>query len=292
MEQICTIMYSEWGPNTRDEDLHRQYSSTMDNRYVYPLHDGRVYGLDYAQYADRQRSYTQKLSSPVVRVFDVARPLQIDEGDAQLVVLPQPKPVDIGASGADADRSRIFVNHTAAGGWFAMSENTYPLVTDRAKTAQCYDQEWREMTHMTHSLDPAQRQEGFVGVHSLSELQSWRDSGLKTISGPPTEADKDGPVSVYEEPRRSPSLPAIGNSKIIGSAAENKEDILVTLIILIFGTFLWFNRRAIARFLKDTFELKQGLSSLEQQVGDFRVPSPPTQLPHEACYEATPLHVH
>lgn len=272
-DPICTIMYSEWGPNTRDEDLHRQYSSTMDNRYVYPLHDGRVYGLDYAQYADRQRSYTQKLSSPVVRVFDVARPLHIDEGDPQLIVLPQPKPAEIGESNSDMDRSRIFVNHTNTGGWFAMSENTYPLVTDRAKTAKCYDEEWREMTYMSHSISPAQRQEGFVGVHSLSELHTWQDSGLKTISAPPTEAGKDGPVSVYAESPRLPSLPAIGNSKIIGSAAANFADILVTLLLLIFGTFVYFNRRTLVEVLEQTFKLKQVLPPIEPQLSS--VPSSP-----------------
>ena len=271
-DPICTIMYSEWGPNTRDEDLHRQYSSTMDNRYVYPLHDGRVYGLDYAQYADRQRSYTQKLSSPVVRVFDVARPIHIDEGDPQLIVLPQPKPVEVGESYSDSDRSRIFVNHTDAGGWFAMSENSYPLVTDRAKTAQCYDEDWREMTDMSQSISPAQRQEGFVGVHSLSEIQSWRESGLKTISGPPTDAGQDAPVSVYEEPPRLP-LPAIGNSKIIGSAAANFADILVTFFLLILGTFIYFNRRTLGGALEQTFKLKQVLPPIEQQVTS--VPSSP-----------------
>lgn len=272
-EPICTIMYSEWGPNTRDEDLHRQYSSTMDNRYVYPLHDGRVYGLDYAQYADRQRSYTQKLPSPVVRVFDVARPLNVDEGDPQLVVLPQPRPFDIETSYAMTDRNRIFVNHTDTGGWFAMSEQTYPLVTDRAKTAQCYDEDWREMILDSHVISPAQRQEGFVGVHALSDLPLWRDSGLKTISGPSPGHEEEGPVSVYAETPRLPSLPAIGNSKIIGSAAANLPDILVALVIIMISTFLAVNRRLLGRMLKQTLELKQSLPSIEKQITS--VPSSP-----------------
>lgn len=272
-DPICTIMYSEWGPNTRDVDLHRQYSSTMDNRYVYPLHDGRVYGLDYTQYADRQRSYTQKLSSPVVRVFDVARPLHLEEGDPQLIVLPQPKPIELGASYSDMDRSRIFVNHTNTGGWFAMSEDSYPLVTDRAKTAKCYDEDWREMTYMSHSMSPAQRQEGFVGVHSLSEIQSWQDSGLKTISAPPTEAEKDGPISVYAESPRLPSLPAIRNSKIIGSAADNFADIMIAFVLLIVGTFVYFNQGPLKKKLRQTFEMKQVLQPIEQQISS--VPSTP-----------------
>lgn len=272
-EPICTIMYSEWGPNTRDDDLHRQYSATMDNRYVYPLHDGRVYGLDYAQYADRQRSYTQKLPSPVVRVFDIARPLHVDEGDPQLIVLPQPRPFDIESSFAMLDRNRIFVNHTDNGGWFAMSENTYPLVTDRAKTAQCYDEDWREMTMTSHAVDLAQRQEGFVGVHALSDLPSWGDNGLKTISAPPPSAEAEGLISVYAESPLLPSLPAIGNSKIIGSAAANLPDILVAFVIIMVVTFVGVNRRLLARVLKQTLELKQVVPPIEQQITS--VPSSP-----------------
>ena len=272
-EPICTITYSEWGPNTRDEDLHRQYSATMDNRYVFPLHDGRVYGLDYAQYADRQRSYTQKLPSPVVRVFDVARPLHVDDGDPQLVLLPQPRPIDIENSFPLTGRNRIFVNHTDTGGWFAMSENTYPLVTDRAKTAQCYDENWHEMTLASHAVSLAQRQEGFVGVHALSDLPTWGDSGLKTISAPPPGAEGEGPVSVYAEVPRLPSLPAIGNSKIIGSAAANLADILVAFVIIVVFTFVGVNRRLLTRVLKQTLELKQVTPPVEQQITS--VPSTP-----------------
>lgn len=191
-EPICTIMYSEWGPNTRDQDLHQQYSSTMDNRYVYALHDGWIFGLDYAQYADRQRSFRRKLSSPVVRVFDVARPLEVDEGDQELVILPQPRPMDFEDTYAISDKNRIFVNHTASGGWFAMSEDSYPRVTDRAKTAPCYDDEWREMTYTSQAISLAQRQEGFVGVHALSDMQTWRDSGLKRFQRrPPSQMRMD-----------------------------------------------------------------------------------------------------
>ncbi|KAL8828808.1 MAG: hypothetical protein Q9191_002378 [Dirinaria sp. TL-2023a] len=272
-EPICTIMYSEWGPNTRDQDLHQQHSTTMDSRYVYPLHDGWIYGLDYAQYPDRQRSFKQKLSSPVVRVFDVARPLQIDEGDSELIVLPQPRPIDLENAYAFSDRNRIFVNHTAAGGWFAMSENTYPLATDQAKTAQCYDQDWQEMTSTSQAISFAQRQEGFVGVHALSDFQTWRDSGLKTISAPPPESKDEAPVSIYAESPRLQSLPAIGNSKIIGSAAANLVDILVTLLLLVGVTFWWVNRRFFSRVLKQTFELKRVPPSIEQQIAS--VPSTP-----------------
>lgn len=271
-EPICTLKYSEWGPNTRDEDLHSQYSSTMDNKYIYPLHDGSIFGWDYGQMMDRQKSYTQKLSSPVVRVFDVARPLHVDDQDTQLIVLPQPVgPIDNEIYDAFSAKNRIFVNHTEAGGWFAMSENTYPLVTGKAKPAQCYDRDWLEMTTSMQSLTLAQRQEGFVGVHALSELETKSGSGL-TISGPEL-ATNDSPVEVYQESSLSTSLPIIRNSKIIGTAVDNFSDIFVMCFILALGTFIYINWRPLFRHIRRRLELEQTMPSVQQQFAS--VPSSP-----------------
>lgn len=272
-DPICTLKYSEWGPNTRDEDLHSQYSSTMDNKYVYPLHDGSIFGWDYGQMMDRQKSYTQKLSSPVVRVFDVARPLQVDDQEPQLIVLPQPVgPIDNEIYDTFSAKNRIFVNHTEAGGWFAMSENTYPLVTGKAKAAQCYDRDWLEMTTSKQSLTLAQRQEGFVGVHALSELETRQGSGL-TISGPESAASNDSPVEVNQESSLSTSLPIIGNSRIIGTAVDNFSDIFVLCFILALGTFLYINWRPIFRHIRKRLEMEQTIPSVQQQFAS--VPSSP-----------------
>ena len=272
-EPICTLKYSEWGPNTRDGDLHSQYSSTMDNKYIYPLHDGSIFGWDYGQIMDRQKSYTQKLSSPVVRVFDVARPLHVDDQDMQLIILPQPAgPIDDEIYDTFSAKNRIFVNHTEAGGWFAMSENTYPLVTGRARTAQCYDRDWLEMTTSVQSLTLAQRQEGVVGVHALSELETRQGSGL-TISGPGSAAAHESPVELHEESSLSTSLPIIGNSKIIGTAVDNFSDLFVLCFILIAGTFLYVNWRPIFRLIRKRLELEQNMPSVQQQFTS--VPSSP-----------------
>ena len=275
-EPICTLKYSEWGPNTRDGDLHSQYSSTMDNKYVYPLHDGSIYGWDHGEIIDRQRMYTQKLSSPVVRVFDLARPLHTDESDPQLIVLPQPVgPIDNeDIYDALSAKNRIFVNHTEAGGWFAMSENTYPFVTGRAKVAQCYDQDWLEMTSSMQSLSLAQRQEGFVGVHALSELEMRQGSGL-TISGPTTLPANGLPIDLSDEASFPSSVPMLGNSRIIRSAASNAYDILITCLILTVTTFIYINRRSVLKILKQ-MELPHGPLSTDQPLASVHpVPSSP-----------------
>lgn len=277
-EPICTLMYSEWGPNARDTDLHSQYSTTMDQKYVYALHDGSIFGLDYTQMVDRQRAYTQKLSSPVVRVFDVARPSNIEEErDPQLIILQQPVgPIDSEYNyNAFNDRNRIFVNHTENGGWFAMSESTYPLVTGRAQHARCYDKSWLDSFSAMQPLDIAQRQEAFVGVHDISELDAWRGSGL-AISGPSSVAE---PFDDIETPLSSemPSLPSgsiIGKSRIIGSAAANVTDIVIVLIVIIMITFLQINRKFFGKFLKKNLDLKKVFPAIEQPL---TVPSSPIE---------------
>ncbi|MCJ1227526.1 bifunctional endoribonuclease/protein kinase ire1 [Toensbergia leucococca] len=272
-EPICTLMYSEWGPNNRDSDLHSQYSTTMDKKYVYSLHDGSIYGFDHAR-IDEKPSYTQKLPSPVVRVFDVARPMATEGPDAQLIVLPQPVgPLDSEyLYNTFSDRNRIFVNHTEAGGWYAMSENIYPLVTGGAKLAQCYDQDWMDMNFPAQTISLAQRQKALVGVHSLSELEN-RGNSFMTISGPETEPINDTPISLHSEIPSLPSVSVLANSRIIGSAAANAPDIFIAFVFFISCIFLGINRRTITRLIRKKLELKHVFPTLEQPLSS--VPSSP-----------------
>ncbi|MDI1493311.1 MAG: bifunctional endoribonuclease/protein kinase ire1 [Ramalina farinacea] len=273
-DPICTLRYSEWGPNTRDGDLHSQYSVSMDNKYVYPLHDGSIFGWDHAKVAERQRAYTQKLSSPVVRVFDVARPLQTEDQDPQLVILPQPiGPIDLEALyGSSGARNRIFVNHTEAGGWFAMSENTYPLVAGKAKEAQCYDKDWLAWTSATQcSLD--ERQEGFVGVHALSDFDPRRGSPLTIGSRAQTPEIEEPPPDAYEEASRLPALSLVGRSRIISGALENVVDTLIVLALALLA-YAFFNRQKLSKALNGNLKFRNPLIISEQTSAS--VPASPS----------------
>lgn len=272
---ICTLIYSEWGPNNRDFDLQSQYSSTMDQKYVYSRHDGSIFGFDHARDDDRRKLYTQKLSSPVVRVFDVARPMEPGTRDPELVILPQPiGPIENEELYNNLDdRNRIFVNHTETGGWYAMSESTYPFVTGGAARAQCYNKDWLEMTFPSQALSLAQRQKALVGVHSISEIET-KPRSFMTISGPPPfEGINDTPLSVSAGTPPSPSLPVLGNSYIIGSAAANFTDIIIACVVIMIATFITVNRRTIAKLIRRNLELKRVFPALEQPL--HSVPSSP-----------------
>jgi serine/threonine-protein kinase/endoribonuclease IRE1 len=181
-ESICTIKYFEWTPNNRDRDLQAQYSETMDNKYIYSRFDGGIIALEHSvdkKSDDNRFLYRKKFtSSPIVRVFDVARPQGADSREIPLVVLPQPVPT------VNTDISEnVFVNCTEAGSWYALSEASYPSVTDGAAEAKCYqaslsdDYIFREDEHKPFKASE------MVGVHSLSDFNP-RAHDVPSISGP------------------------------------------------------------------------------------------------------------
>jgi serine/threonine-protein kinase/endoribonuclease IRE1 len=189
MEDLCTIRYFEWTPNTRDRDLAAKYLTTMDNKYIYSRFDGSIIALEHLDgIKEPQALFQKKATSPVVRVFDVVRPQGADARDAPLVILPQP----ISPLAKDNRAENVFVNRTESGSWYAMSEMSYPSVTDGAASAQCCQSRrggliddvpfWNDETQL---FQPA----ALIGVHRLPS--EWRDQqppDIPTIS-PPQEPE-------------------------------------------------------------------------------------------------------
>lgn len=173
-EPICTIKYFEWVPNNRDRDLYSQYSKSMDQRYIYSRYDGRVTAFDHLYDKNsgpsdfsRKPMYNYKFGSPVARVFDVARPRNAHL-QTPLIILPQP----IGPKNAEDafldDETRVFVNCTERGSWYALSENRYPMITEGAFPAQCSKDDWIYNIQAMETSGEAQLKQSLVGVHALS----------------------------------------------------------------------------------------------------------------------------
>ncbi|KAH0300328.1 kinase-like protein, partial [Aureobasidium melanogenum] len=201
---ICTIRYFEWGPNNRDKDLHNQYASTMDSKYIYTQHDGSVVAVDYRETNRFGNSilYKQKFSSPVARVYDVVRPLDEEILDASLVILPQP----IGPAGDDTiEQDKIFVNCTESGSWYAMSELRYPTVTDGASNAVCYTQGF---ALPVGTFNPAKQRANLVGIHPLHPM-SQEQSEILTIGGP--DQSLVGSPNAYNTDNAQVMLPNTSN---------------------------------------------------------------------------------
>lgn len=225
---ICTIRYFEWTPNLRDRDLHAQYLSTMDNKYVYSKYDGTVFALDHTTHRKiypQRPVYTRKLSSPVVRVFDVARPYEDESDDPALIILPQP----IGPAGTEEVVQDVWVNCTETGTWYAMSEFSYPSVTDGASVAKCYSQQSTDLYVWDGDAEQAvPTSKSLVGVHSLASHVDNFVPDYATISAP---IDDEALTEAGSRPEQSPneaytlSPPHNGSSWL--------TTVLATLLILI-----------------------------------------------------------
>jgi serine/threonine-protein kinase/endoribonuclease IRE1 len=271
---ICTLKYSEWAANNRDIDLQSQYYRTLDQSHIYSMHDGVVLGFDHSR-MERPR-YTQRFPSPVVRVFDIARPINVKSPDSPtpLVLLSQPlQPPDPDYATSPELEQRVFIDCTDAGGWYAMSESTYPLVTGRAAMAQCYEKDFFRDGQSLLSLDLSRQREALSGVHSLNEQTRGDGVGgrrriVHSISGPSSagELSNDTPRDVARAPSHMVSPPALGNSVIIRKGWDNALDIFVTLILLFIGLFVYLNSHHLQELLKQKLDLKNIIAAYGQQL--------------------------
>ncbi|KAF7586414.1 bifunctional endoribonuclease/protein kinase ire1 [Aspergillus hancockii] len=275
-DPICTLKYSEWAANNRDLDLQGQYFRTMDESHIYSMHDGVVLGFDHSR-MERPR-YTQRFSSPVARVFDVVRPNNLDSPDAPtpLVLLSQPlQPPDPDYGSLDDRDTRVYIDSTEAGGWYAMSEGTYPLVTGRAKMAQCYEKDYFRFGKPLMSLTPDQQRDALAGVHSLNGPRFVHH--LPSISGSSREHSNGTPQELVRSPSELALPPALRHSTIIRKGWDNAVDIFVTLILLFFGAFIYFNSHHIQELAKQKLDLKNIISSYDQPMS---APSTPVVGAH------------
>ncbi|KAJ5874389.1 uncharacterized protein N7529_002819 [Penicillium soppii] len=262
-DPICTLKYSEWAPNNRDMDLQSQYYRTMDQSHIYSMHDGVVLGFDHSR-MDRPR-YTQRFSSPVARVFDVVRPANKNAPDAStpLVLLSQPlQPPDPDYGSLDDERDlRVYIDCTEAGGWYAFSEETYPLATGRAPMAQCYDKDFLRRGQALMSLTPRQQRNVLAGVHSLTGPRIVRPP-IPRIAGSSTSGiSNDTPRDILRSPSELALPPALRNSAIIRKSWDNALDIVVTLILLFICTFIYFNSHHLRDLAKQKLDIKNIINS-------------------------------
>lgn len=196
-EHVCTIKYAEWASNSRDVDLKSQYTKTLDDQYIYGRFDGEIFAYDHKRTRPTQRPvFVQRLPHPVARVFDVARPANDDSEHAPLVLLPQPA----GPQTLPDKINHVLLNTTETGAWYALSELSYPAVTDGAPVAPIYSQDELLTLEVQHSL-PAD-EKSLIGVHILDHRIDPQ-SRFHTIAAPTHYQLDDGQI-VSIPPKSSP----------------------------------------------------------------------------------------
>ena len=195
-EAICTIKYLEWAPNSRDNDLHNQYHTAKDNRYIYSEHNGRARALDHDENGAKQ-GFIQDFSSPVARVFDVARSINHTSTNTPMVLLPQPN-----APLPRPEEDFVFVNCTESGSWFALSQDQYPMIAHAPKpTGSLRDME-NALDRIRSPSDPLIKG-SLVGVHSLSNPESleYLQPRFRLLDSPSTRLSIDAPAYNVEDNR-------------------------------------------------------------------------------------------
>lgn len=291
---IATLKYSEWSPNVYDQDLLRQYSTTMDNLYITSRHDGQVYAFDYAREVGRAQAFTQYLPTPIAKAFDVVRPIrplsEPEDDNPELVALPQPPPPLISEHEEPGRDSKIFLNHTA-GNWYAMSGTAYPLIT-RAPSALVNQLQWWEIDG---DLSASQLSKALVGQHILDD--SWPKAGqrnIPTLPGPQLEAPKvndpevDSPT--YSLDAADPSTTVIDIVKKIPQDAVHYTVDLVKnpVIIILLAVFSIVYRNECIRRVKAYWHRALKLSKHGLKNQSFELDSDDDALEESTEVRAAP----
>lgn len=242
---VASLKYSEWGPNTRDNDLIRQNIIAKDNRYITGQHDGRIYGFNYARSEEDRPYFSETLSSPVARVFDVFHHRWAPESgrDSDLVVLPQPLPP---SSEDDNQRLRneVFIGQTEGGSWYALSGNRYPLI-QLAPEALVRDPKWWERRNTIDIMDEAQLSKALIGTHQLPDGHGLGSVGPppKLPLGLPSAPYTDEPAPI-DEKNLTPvdDSPLLGPGRLLQNAKESVAEMAGNYVSIILVLMLiWTN---------------------------------------------------
>ncbi|KAK3291982.1 uncharacterized protein B0H64DRAFT_366466 [Chaetomium fimeti] len=248
---IASLKYSEWGPNTQDNDLIQQNLLTKDSRYVTSQHDGKIYGFEYSRFREERPVFTKTLSSPVARVFDVLHRWESAAGmDPELIALPQPP---LPASDEDNLRLRsekVFINQTEDGGWYALSGSRYPLILS-APLAPIHRVDWWRIKEAWDLLPESQKSRALVGTHQLpdglgSDGRVQQPPSRLLLDGPRTgpEGLIDGniakPLPPHHPPEPEPSRIFETAKRVPGFVATRVFDLVSNpAAIVLFVVTLW-----------------------------------------------------
>lgn len=260
--QIAKLEYFEWVPNNYDQDLQQKYDTTLDNKYIYTTSNGGVFGVDHERGSPEtggKRLFKDQLPTPVVRIFDVARPWASEKDDPKLIILPQPIPPMQGEDVISAnDRARsIFLNQTEDGSWYALSGKHYPTAVQGAEPA--LSQQPDRFPHRDwDSMNKRQLTQALVGLHSIEYAPS---EPLLTLSGP-DENDKSADFEL--SPLLAPPTVQQWVWKQLADVIPNFVAFIQNPVLLLLAVaFLLYNQRELRTAVGRLSGGKKGSKLLE-----------------------------
>ena len=155
--------------------------------------------------------YTHVLNSPVARVFDVVRSASADK--STFLVLPQPF---VFADRPPQEQVKTFVGCTR-GGWYALSEKSYPFVSERASPADCSMRK-----PQLANLPQSEKEKVLVGIHETQDYTSLPGPASvfgKRLIAAPTEQGQEPPHNADSTDEPHPSSPS-GAIKRLGMTSK------------------------------------------------------------------------
>ncbi|KAI3550583.1 hypothetical protein CSPX01_01633 [Colletotrichum filicis] len=315
---IATLKFFDWTPNTNDYDLLNQHHQSIDQRYHTTTHDGKIYGVDYANaHKDKLPIFCNaQFASPVVKVFDVCRPVGLEPlSNPDLIVLPQPVPPAKDDSNARIRSQRIFVNQTDMGNWYALSGRSYPLILD-APVAKTSSPDWLQLAQPWGKLNETQRVGAMVGTHymdgvirgkiyqppSLPGRAEASDAVVDPESHPvlPTTVPHDDPVETPTIVNKVKSIPHHVSNSVIDFFSNPVLIVLIVSVLFYYQKDLrrWYKTKTTKWYMRDEVasdtEDMGADATPEQTVHDEIPPSAPQRaaaplVPEEPVADKKPV---
>ena len=179
------------------------------------------------------------MDSPVARVFDVVRSASTDK--TTFLVLPQPF---VAADRPPQEQAKTYVGCTD-GGWYALSEMSYPFVSERASPADCYLRKPK-----LARLPQQEKEKVIIGIHNTQHYSSpagpasiWGQQPL-LIAAPTEQNYLDKPKSSESTDKAIPSAPSTSIKRL---GMTNKWNIAVAIPFLAVFLYLWVNAPRILK---------------------------------------------
>lgn len=189
------------------------------------------------------------MDSPVARVFDVVRSASTDK--TTFLVLPQPF---VAADRPPQEQAKTYVGCTD-GGWYALSEMSYPFVSERASPADCYLRKPK-----LARLPQQEKEKVIIGIHNTQHYSSpagpasiWGQQPL-LIAAPTEQNYLDKPKSSESTDKAIPSAPSTSVKRL---RMTNKWNIAFAIPFLAGFLYLWVNAPRFFRVRKWNFDLNR-----------------------------------
>ncbi|KAK6344047.1 bifunctional endoribonuclease/protein kinase ire1 [Orbilia brochopaga] len=151
---LWTLTYTEWGIGTQNRDLADQYTHSLDDKYLYPLKDGK---LICRNIKENKPTFIVSFDEPVAQIFDVAG----NRLDKSLVLLPHPKDPE---AAKNSMGNRILANIEGGSGVFALP---YAVESTTEAAPLPEKEDWL-------SMDLQGRRKALQGVREIHEFPMQR----------------------------------------------------------------------------------------------------------------------